>query len=33
VALREFNSRVMADDRVDVVMLSVGDGVSVARRR
>ena len=33
VALREFNSRVMTDDRVDVVMLSVGDGVSVARRR
>jgi caffeoyl-CoA O-methyltransferase len=33
VALREFNSRVMADDRVDVVMLSVGDGVSVVRRR
>ncbi len=33
VALREFNSRVMTDDRVDVVMLSVGDGVSVVRRR
>jgi caffeoyl-CoA O-methyltransferase len=33
VALREFNSRVVADDRVDVVMLSVGDGVSVVRRR
>ena len=33
VALREFNARVVADDRVDVVMLSIGDGVSVARRR
>ena len=33
VALREFNSRVVADDRVDVVMLSIGDGASVVRRR
>ena len=33
VALREFNARVVADDRVDVVMLSIGDGVSVVRRR
>ena len=33
VALREFNARVVADDRVDLVMLSIGDGVSVVRRR
>jgi caffeoyl-CoA O-methyltransferase len=33
VALREFNASVVADDRVDVVMLSIGDGVSVVRRR
>ena len=33
VALREFNARVVADDRVEVVMLSIGDGVSVERRR
>ena len=33
LALREFNARVVADDRVDVVMLSIGDGVSVVRRR
>ena len=33
VALREFNAHVVADDRVDVVMLSIGDGVSVVRRR
>ena len=33
LALREFNARVVADDRVEVVMLSIGDGVSVVRRR
>jgi len=33
VALREFNARVVADDRSEVVMLSIGDGVSVVRRR
>ena len=33
VALREFNARVVTDDRVEVVMLSIGDGVSVVRRR
>ena len=33
VALREFNARVVVDDRVEVVMLSIGDGVSVVRRR
>ncbi len=33
VALREFNARVVADDRVEVVMLSIGDGASVVRRR
>ena len=33
VALREFNARVVADDRVEVVMLSIGDGVTLVRRR
>ena len=32
-ALREFNDRVVADDRVEVVMLTVRDGVSIIRRR
>jgi len=29
VALREFNDAVLADDRIDVAMLPVGDGVSM----
>jgi caffeoyl-CoA O-methyltransferase len=33
VAIREFNDRVVADDRVEVVMLTVRDGVSVIRHR
>ncbi len=33
VALREFNDCVVADDRVEVVMLTVRDGVSLIRRR
>jgi caffeoyl-CoA O-methyltransferase len=33
LALREFNARVVADDRVEVVMLSIGDGVTLVRRR
>ena len=32
-AMREFNDRVVADDRVDVVMLPVGDGVTLACKR
>jgi predicted O-methyltransferase YrrM len=32
-AMRAVNDRVAADDRVDVVMLPVRDGVTVARRR
>jgi caffeoyl-CoA O-methyltransferase len=32
-ALREFNDHVVADDRVDVVMLTVRDGVSLIRHR
>jgi caffeoyl-CoA O-methyltransferase len=32
-AIREFNDRVANDDRVDVVMLTVRDGVSLIRRR
>ena len=33
VAIREFNARVVADERVEVVMLTVRDGVSLIRRR
>jgi predicted O-methyltransferase YrrM len=33
VAMRAVNDRVVADDRVDVVMLPLRDGVTVARRR
>ena len=32
-AVRDFNDRVAADRRVDVVLLPVGDGVTLARRR
>ena len=33
VALRKFNDFVHRDERVDLVMLSVGDGVTLARKR
>lgn len=33
VALREFNDRLVADTRVDVTMLPVGDGVTLACKR
>jgi caffeoyl-CoA O-methyltransferase len=33
VAIREFNDRLVADERVEVVMLTVRDGVSLVRRR
>ena len=33
LAIKEFNDRVAADDRVEVVMLTVRDGVSLIRRR
>jgi predicted O-methyltransferase YrrM len=33
VALRKFNDLVHRDERVDLVMLSVGDGVTLARKR
>jgi caffeoyl-CoA O-methyltransferase len=32
-AIRAFNDRLAADDRVEVVMLPLGDGVTVARVR
>jgi caffeoyl-CoA O-methyltransferase len=32
-ALREFNDRIVADERVEVVMLTVRDGLSLIRRR
>ncbi len=33
VALRKFNDHVHRDERVDLVMLSIGDGVTLARKR
>ncbi|MFJ9414313.1 MULTISPECIES: O-methyltransferase [unclassified Streptomyces] len=33
LAIREFNDHVKADDRVEAVMLTVADGVTLARRR
>jgi caffeoyl-CoA O-methyltransferase len=32
-ALQALNDKVHADQRVDIVMLPVGDGVTLARRR
>ena len=32
-AMREFNDHVVADERVEVVMLTVRDGVSLIRHR
>ena len=32
-ALRALNARIHADERVDAVLLSVGDGVTIARKR
>ncbi len=32
LALRRFNDRVVTDDRVEVVMLSIGDGLTLVRR-
>ncbi len=32
-AVREFNSRAIADDRVELAMLSIGDGVIFARKK
>ena len=33
VVMRELNSRLAADERVDVVMLPLRDGVTIARKR
>jgi caffeoyl-CoA O-methyltransferase len=33
VAIRAFNDHVVADDRVDVVMLPIGDGLTLARKK
>jgi caffeoyl-CoA O-methyltransferase len=33
VALRAFNDRLASDDRVDVVMLPIGDGLTLARKK
>jgi len=32
-AIRAFNDRVRADERVDDVLLTIADGLTVARRR
>jgi caffeoyl-CoA O-methyltransferase len=32
-AIRDFNDHALADDRVELVMLSIGDGLTLARRR
>ena len=32
-AIRDFNARALADDRVEIVMLSIGDGLIVARKK
>jgi len=32
-AIRAFNDRVASDDRVDTVMLPLGDGITIARKR
>jgi len=32
-AMKEFNERVLLDDRVELVMLAVGDGLTMARAR
>jgi len=33
VAIREFNSQLLLDDRVDISMLPVGAGLTLARKR
>ncbi|MEO0606079.1 MAG: SAM-dependent methyltransferase, partial [Myxococcota bacterium] len=33
VALRELNRALHADDRVDVAMIPIGDGLTIARKR
>ncbi len=33
VAIREFNDHAVADDRVDLVLLPIGDGLTLARRK
>jgi predicted O-methyltransferase YrrM len=32
-ALRALNEKIATDDRVDAVMLTVGDGLTLARKR
>lgn len=32
-AIRDFNARALADDRVEIAMLSIGDGLIVARKK
>jgi caffeoyl-CoA O-methyltransferase len=32
-AIREFNRKLAADDRIDISVLALGDGVTIARRR
>jgi caffeoyl-CoA O-methyltransferase len=32
-AIRDFNDHAVADDRVDLVMIPIGDGLTLGRRR
>ena len=32
-AIRDFNDHAVADDRVDLVMIPIGDGLTMARKR
>jgi caffeoyl-CoA O-methyltransferase len=33
IAVRDFNDFAAADDRVDLVMVPIGDGLTLARKR
>ena len=33
IAVRDFNDHAAADDRVDLVMVPIGDGLTLARKR
>jgi caffeoyl-CoA O-methyltransferase len=33
IAVRDFNDHAAADDRVDLVMVPIGDGLTLARKK
>ncbi len=33
LAIREFNDRLLADERIDLSLVPIGDGLTLARRR